>query len=84
MSISLVLAVLMAWVVVGAGVAFLFGSFTRSSDMSEDVDELPGPVIKHLRPRKRTAQVGIRAATETENAVCVPVRTLRRAVNTNA
>lgn len=60
MNLEWFLAVLVAWIAVGVGTAFVFGTFTRRSDISDDVDVLAPPVIKHLRPRKRAVQIGVR------------------------
>jgi hypothetical protein len=60
MSMELVLAGLVIWIAVGLGTAFIFGTFTRRSDRPDDADELAPPTVKHLRPRKRTVQIGVR------------------------
>jgi hypothetical protein len=61
MNLEWVVAVLVAWIAVGLGTAFVFGTFTRRNDVSDDVDELAPPIVKHLRPRKRTVQIGVRS-----------------------
>jgi hypothetical protein len=78
MSLEWILAVMVTWIAVGIGTAFLFGTFIRRNDISDDVDELAPPTVKHLRPRKRTAQIGVRsqakAAAEKNLATSPPAR----------
>jgi hypothetical protein len=65
MSLEWILAALAAWIAVGLGTAFVFGTFTRRYDWPNETDELAPPTVRHLRPRKRTAQVGVRSAAKT-------------------
>lgn len=61
MSVELVMAGLVIWIAVGLVTAFVFGTFIRRSDRPDDADELAPLTIKHLRPRKRTVQIGVRS-----------------------
>jgi hypothetical protein len=56
MSISLLLAALLAWIVVGFAVAYLFGRFIHATDTPDGLDEPHAPIVSYLRPRKRSAQ----------------------------
>jgi hypothetical protein len=69
MSLELVFAGLVLWIAVGLGTAFIFGTFTRRSDRPDDADELAPPTIKHLRPRKRTVQIGVRPDANAANKI---------------
>lgn len=65
MSFSFLFAVLLAWIVIGFAVAYLFGRFIHATDTPNDVDEPHPPIVSYLRPRKRSAQPRVaRAAAE--------------------
>ena len=49
-----IIIVLVAWPLVGLGVAYLFGRFTRQGDAYADATELAAPpVVSYLRRSKR-------------------------------
>jgi hypothetical protein len=63
MSWMALVAVLGAWLVVGMGVAYLFGSFIREVESPENAGDLVPPVVSYLRPLKRAKTTGrLRAA----------------------
>jgi len=55
-------AILVVWLLVGLGVAYLFGRFVQRVEISEDAGELAPPVVKYLRRVKR-AKASSRATT---------------------
>lgn len=60
-----VVAVLVAWLLIGLGVAYLFGSFVHRVDELRDIGELASPVLSYLRRAKR-AKTLPRAAGQVE------------------
>jgi hypothetical protein len=71
MSWVVLLSVLVAWLVVGLAVAYLFGRFIRGVETPESSSELTPPVVSYLRRDKRP-----RAATRTR--VVLPQARARR------
>jgi hypothetical protein len=57
--------VLVAWPLVGLGVAYLFGRFIHGVEVSESASDLPLPVVSYLRRVKR-AKTSSRATTQTK------------------
>jgi hypothetical protein len=53
---------MIAWLLLGVGVAYLFGRFVQRVEISEDAGELAPPVVRYLRHAKR-AKASSRAAT---------------------
>ncbi len=54
MSWITLVAVLVAWCLVGLGVAYLFGRFIHGVEGTTNADDLPLPVLSYLRRVKRT------------------------------
>ncbi len=55
MSWITLVAVLVAWSLIGLGVAYLFGRFIHGVEGTTNADDLPLPVLSYLRRRvKRT------------------------------
>jgi hypothetical protein len=67
MSWITLLTVLIVWPLVGLGVAYLFGRFTRGAEMSGNAGELAPPVVSYLR-RVTRARTPSRAAATTSKA----------------
>jgi hypothetical protein len=57
--------VLVAWPLVGLGVAYLFGRFIHGVEVSGSAGDLASPVVSYLRPVKR-AKMSSRATTQTK------------------
>jgi len=47
-------AILVAWPLVGLGVAYLFGRFTHGAEIAGNAGELAPPVVSYLRRVKAT------------------------------
>ena len=62
MSWITVVAVLVAWSLVGLGVAYLFGRFIHGVEVSGSASDRPLPVLSYLRRVKR-AKTSSRATT---------------------
>lgn len=60
MSWVVLLSVLVAWLVIGMAVAYLFGRFIRGVETTQSSSELIPPVVSYLRRNKRA-----KAATQT-------------------
>jgi len=56
-------AILVAWPLVGLGVAYLFGRFTHGAEMAGNAGELAPPVVSYLR-RGRGTRAPSRATTQ--------------------
>jgi len=56
MSWITLMAVLVAWSVIGLGVAYLFGRFIHGVESSGSARDLPLPVVSYLRREKRGAK----------------------------
>jgi hypothetical protein len=56
-------AVLVAWPLLGLGVAYMFGRFTHRGEAYGNAGELAPPVVSYLRPSKRAKAVSRAAAT---------------------
>jgi hypothetical protein len=56
MSWITLVAVLVAWCLVGLGVAFLFGRFIHGVEGSGSASDLPLPVVSYLRRVKRATK----------------------------
>jgi hypothetical protein len=65
MSWITLVAVLVAWSLVGLGVAYLFGRFIHGVEGSGSASDLPLPVVSYLRRVKR-AKTSSRATTHTK------------------
>jgi uncharacterized membrane protein len=65
MSWITVVVVLVAWVLVGLGVAYLFGRFVHGVEISGHARDLAPPVLSHLRLVKR-ARTSSRATAHTK------------------
>jgi hypothetical protein len=57
--------VLVAWPLVGLGVAYLFGRFIQGVEVSGSAGDLPLPVVSYLRRVKR-AKTSSRATTHSK------------------
>ena len=53
MSWITLMAVLVAWSIVGLGVAYLFGRFIHGAELAGDPRDLAPPVLSYLRRVKR-------------------------------
>ena len=71
MSWVVLLSVLVAWLLIGLAVAYLFGRFIRGVESTESSGELMPPVVSYLR-RKR------RAKTAARTRVLLPQARVRR------
>lgn len=56
MSWIALVAVLVAWCLIGLGVAYLFGRFIHGVEASVDERDLPLPVVSYLRHAKRATK----------------------------
>jgi hypothetical protein len=63
--ITLVVAVLVTWLLVGLGMAYLFGRFIHGAEMPGSAGELAPPVLSYLRRTKR-ARTSSRATSQTK------------------
>ena len=52
MSWVIFIAVLVAWSLIGLGVAYLFGRFVGGVESAENAGDLIPPVLSYLRPKK--------------------------------
>jgi hypothetical protein len=66
MSWITLVAVLVAWCLVGLGVAYLFGRFTHGVQASGDAGDLPLPVVSYLRRVKRATKASNQAKARRE------------------
>lgn len=67
MSWVIFLAVLVAWSLIGLGVAYLFGRFVGGVESAENPGVLIPPVLSYLRPKKNsTASPRPRAPNQTK------------------
>ena len=66
MSWITLVAVLVAWCLVGLGVAYLFGRFIHSVETPGSADDLPLPVVSYLRRMKRATKASSRATNHTK------------------
>jgi len=58
-------AVLVAWPLVGLGVAYLFGRFIHGAELAGNAGDLAPPVLSYLRRVKRV-KTSSRATTQTK------------------
>ena len=58
-------AILVAWPLVGLGVAYLFGRFTHGAEIAGNAGELAPPVVSYLR-RVRGTRASSRATIQTK------------------
>ena len=65
MSWITLVAVLVAWCLVGLGVAYLFGRFIHGVEASGSAGDLPLPVVTYLRRVRRAAKTPSRATGQT-------------------
>jgi len=65
MSWITLLAVLVTWLLVGLGMAYLFGRFIHGAEISGSAGDLAPPVVSYLRRTKR-ARTSSRATTLTK------------------
>jgi hypothetical protein len=54
------IAMLVAWPVLGLGIAYLFGSLIRGAEAPDDAGDLVPPVLSYLRREKRAKASGTR------------------------
>ena len=66
MSWITLVAVLVAWSLVGLGVAYLFGRFVHGVEASESASGLPFPVVSYLRREKRATKTSSRATNHSK------------------
>jgi hypothetical protein len=66
MSWITLVAVLVAWCLVGLGVAYLFGRFIHGVESTGNASDLPLPVVSYLRRVKRAAKMSSRATNQTK------------------
>ena len=64
MSWITLVAVLVAWSLVGLGVAYLFGRFIHGAEFSGDASDLTPPVLSYLRLVRRAAKTSSRATVQ--------------------
>lgn len=64
MNWMIVLAVLVAWCLIGLGVAYLFGRFIGGVGTPDDATDLSPPVLSYLRRAKRAKVPRARGATQ--------------------
>ncbi len=57
---------LVAWCLVGLGVAYLFGRFIHGVEASGSASDLPLPVVSYLRRVRRAAKTPSRATGQTK------------------
>jgi hypothetical protein len=57
------IAMLVAWPVLGLGIAYLFGSLTRGAEAPDDAGDLVPAVLSYLRPEKRAKASGVSEIT---------------------
>jgi len=66
MSWITLVAVLVAWSLIGLGVAYLFGRFIHGAEISGDASDLAPPVLSYLRLVKRAPKTSSRATIQTK------------------
>jgi hypothetical protein len=66
MSWITLVAVLVAWSLIGLGVAYLFGRFIHGAEFSGDAGDLAPPVLSYLRREKRAGKTSSRATIQTK------------------
>jgi len=66
MSWITLVAVLVAWSLIGLGVAYLFGRFIHGAELSGDAGDLAPPVLSYLRREKRATKTSSRATIQTK------------------
>jgi hypothetical protein len=66
MSWITLVTVLVAWCLVGLGVAYLFGRFIHGVENPGSASDLPLPVVSYLRRVKRGTKTSSRAASQTK------------------
>jgi len=66
MSWITLVAVLVAWSLIGLGVAYLFGRFIHGAEISGDASDLAPPVLSYLRREKRGGKTSSRATIQTK------------------
>jgi hypothetical protein len=68
MSWITLVAVLVTWLLVGLGMAYLFGRFIHGAEISGSAHDLAPPVLSYLRrtKRARTSSTSSRAAIQTK------------------
>lgn len=71
MSWVVLLSVLVAWLVIGMAVAYLFGRFIGGVETTQNSNELIPPVVSYLRRNKR-------AKTAAQTRVVLPHARARR------
>ena len=59
MSWVTLIAMLVAWPVLGLGIAYLFGSLIRGAEAPDDAGDLVPPVLSYLRRDKRAKPSGM-------------------------
>ena len=65
MSWITLVAVLVTWLLVGLGMAYLFGRFIHGAEISGSAHDLAPPVLSYMRRTKR-ARTSSRATTQTK------------------
>jgi len=60
-------AVLVAWLLVGLGVAYLFGRFIHGAQLAGDANDLAPPVVSYLRRVKRATKTPSTASRTTSH-----------------
>jgi hypothetical protein len=65
MSWITLVAVLVAWLLVGLGMAYLFGRFIHGAEMPGSAGELAPPVLSYMR-RTKGARTSSSATTQTK------------------
>ncbi|TMH56882.1 MAG: hypothetical protein E6H44_00825 [Betaproteobacteria bacterium] len=66
MSWITLVTVLVAWCLVGLGVAYLFGRFIHGVENPGSASDLPLPVVSYLRRVKRGTKASSRATGQTK------------------
>jgi hypothetical protein len=66
MSWITLVAVLVAWSLIGLGVAYLFGRFIHGVEGFGSAGDLPLPVVSYLRRVKRATKTSSRATNQTK------------------
>jgi hypothetical protein len=66
MSWITLVAVLVAWSLIGLGVAYLFGRFIHGAELAGNAGDLAPPVLSYLRRVKRATKAPSRATNQTK------------------
>ena len=63
----IVLSVLVAWLLLGLAVAYLFGRFIRAVETPDNAGDLTPPVLSYLRPNRRVKSISrVRALAQSK------------------